>query len=259
MFFDISAKSQVNTFSINENYAGLVLASDINRLSCSTDKNSMNDNIFFNNSGNIYNSGSVRNYVDSFKTVIGDFNFSKIIFFKDAIVCCISIPCIQEERKNFSFIYNGRSILFVDYDNFLTDIFSNIIEENINEIDFSSGDCIFLPGGMPGTTNLGACEKLADEIVEYNSQGKLLAAICAAPTVFSNLGLLKDKNATSYPSFEDQMECNNYGGGVVRDGNFITGKGLGVALEMGLEIISYLVDEETAGEVAKAIQYDGVK
>lgn len=46
MFFDISAKSQVNTFSINENYAGLVLASDINRLSCSTDKNSMNDNIF---------------------------------------------------------------------------------------------------------------------------------------------------------------------------------------------------------------------
>ena len=118
-------------------------------------------------------------------------------------------------------------------------------DKNINEIDFSSGDCIFLPGGMPGTTNLGACEKLADEIVEYNNQGKLLAAICAAPT--------------GYPSFEDQMECNNYGGGVVRDGNFITGKGLGVALEMGLEIISYLVDEETAGEVAKAIQYDGVK
>ena len=114
MFFDISAKSQVNTFSINENYAGLVLASDINRLSCSTVTNSMNDNIFSNNSGNIYNYGSVRNYVDSFKTVIGDFNFSKIIFFKDTIVCCISIPCIQEERKNFSFIYNGRSILFVD-------------------------------------------------------------------------------------------------------------------------------------------------
>ena len=138
MFFDISAKSQENTFSINENYAGLVLASDINKLSCSIDTNSMNDNIFSNNSGNISNSGSVRNYVDSFKTVIGDFNFSKIIFFKDTIVCCISIPCIQEERKNFSFIYNGRSILFVDYDNFLTDIFSNIIEENINEIEKSN-------------------------------------------------------------------------------------------------------------------------
>ena len=91
MFFDISAKSQVNTFSINENYAGLVLASDINRLSCSTDKNSMNDNIFSNNSGNIYNSGSVRNYVDSFKTVIGDFNLSKIIFFIP--VSSFFIPC----------------------------------------------------------------------------------------------------------------------------------------------------------------------
>ena len=113
MFFDISAKSQVNTFSINENYAGLVLASDINKLSCSIDTNSMNDNIFSNNSGNISNSGSVRNYVDSFKTVIGDFNFSKIIFFKDAIVCCISIPCIQEERKNFSFIYNGVLVYFL--------------------------------------------------------------------------------------------------------------------------------------------------
>lgn len=144
MFFDISAKSQVNTFSINENYAGLVLASDINRLSCSIDTNSMNDNIFSNNSGNISNSGSVRNYVDSFKTVIGDFNFSKIIFFKDAIVCCISIPCIQEERENFSFIYNGRSILFVDYDNFLTDIFSNIIEENINEIKESQDFIYFM-------------------------------------------------------------------------------------------------------------------
>lgn len=131
-------------------------------------------------------------------------------------------------------------------------------DRNISEIDFGSGDCIFLPGGMPGTTNLGQCKKLEKEIVEYNKQGKLLAAICAAPTVFSKLGLLKDKNATSYPTFEDWMECKNYGGGVIKDGNFITGKGLGVALEMGLEMITELVDKETATQVANAIQYDGV-
>lgn len=107
MFFDISAKSQVNTFSINENYAGLVLASDINRLSCSTDKNSMNDNIFSNNSGNIYNSGSVRNYVDRFKTVIGDFNFSKIIFLKMPLYVAFPFHAFRKNGKIFLLFIMG--------------------------------------------------------------------------------------------------------------------------------------------------------
>lgn len=129
-------------------------------------------------------------------------------------------------------------------------------DKNIDEIAFDEGDCIFLPGGMPGTLNLAACEKLTDNIIKYNKQGKLLAAICAAPSVFSDLGLLKDKNATSYPTFAEKMECKNYGGSVIRDENFITGKGLGVALEMGLEMISYLLDEQSSNQVAEAIQYD---
>ncbi len=128
-------------------------------------------------------------------------------------------------------------------------------DKTIDEIDFEAGDCIFLPGGLPGTTNLAACKKLTDRILEYNEQGKLLAAICAAPTVFSGLGLLNDKNATSYPTMESQMDCKAYGGSVVTDGNFVTGKGLGVALEMGLELIRILVDQETSDAVADAIQY----
>ena len=52
------------------------------------------------------------------------------------------------------------------------------------------------------------------------------------------------------------MDCNEYGGGVVRDGNIITGKGLGVALELGLELISCLIDEETSGKIADQIQYN---
>lgn len=128
-------------------------------------------------------------------------------------------------------------------------------DKTIDEIDFDEGDCIFLPGGMPGTLNLGNCRVLTEQIVKYNEQGKLLAAICAAPSILSNLGLLKDKNATSYPSFEAQMDCKNYGGGVVTDGNFVTAKGLGVALEMGLELIRILVDEDISRKVAKEIQY----
>lgn len=128
-------------------------------------------------------------------------------------------------------------------------------DKNIDEINFDEGDCIFLPGGAPGTPNLAACEKLTENILKYNEQGKWLAAICAAPSIYGQLGLLKDKNATSYPSFADKMNCKNYGGGVVTDGNFVTGKGLGVALEMGLELINVLVDEETSRQVAEAIQY----
>lgn len=129
-------------------------------------------------------------------------------------------------------------------------------DKTIDEIDFEQGDCIFLPGGMPGTTNLSECGTLKDHIIKYNEQGKWLAAICAAPSIFSSLGILKDKRATSFPSFADKMECKKYGGGVVRDGNIITGKGLGVALELGLELISCLIDEETSGKIADQIQYN---
>ena len=128
-------------------------------------------------------------------------------------------------------------------------------DKTIGEIDFEDGDCIFLPGGIPGTPNLAACSMLTEQIVKYNREGKIVAAICAAPSILSSLGILKDKNATSYPSFEAQMDCKNYGGTVVRDANIVTAKGLGVALEMGLELITVLVDEDSSRQVAEAIQY----
>ena len=131
-----------------------------------------------------------------------------------------------------------------------------LADKTIGEINWDEGDAIFLPGGIPGTPNLAACDELMEAVKKYNEEGKLLAAICAAPSIYSDLGLLKDKKATSYPSFEEQMDCKEYGGKVVRDANFITGKGLGVALEEGLEIISYLVDAETADSVAAAICFE---
>lgn len=130
-------------------------------------------------------------------------------------------------------------------------------DKNIDEIDFEQGDCIFLPGGMPGTTNLSQCKVLADEILKYNSEHKLLTAICAAPSIYGQLGLLKDKKATCYPSFADKMDCKEYGGSVVKDDNFITANGLGAALELGLEIIATMLNEEEAEKVANAIRYIG--
>lgn len=125
----------------------------------------------------------------------------------------------------------------------------------IADIDFGEGDMIFLPGGIPGTPNLAACRKLTDNIVAYNEEGKYLAAICAAPSILGGLGVLENKKATCYPGFEEKLKGAQVGGRVVTDGNVTTAKGLGVALEMGLELIKILVNEEKSNEIAKAIQY----
>ena len=131
-----------------------------------------------------------------------------------------------------------------------------IADEVISNIDFEEGDMIFLPGGMPGTLNLGECAVLTDNIVEYNKKGKKLAAICAAPSVLGQLGVLSGKNATCYPGFEDKLTGAIYKGeSVATDANVTTANGLGSALELGLELIRVLVDEESSEQVAKAIQY----
>ncbi len=126
----------------------------------------------------------------------------------------------------------------------------------IKDIDFEKGDCIFLPGGMPGTTNLEKCEVLIEQIKKYDKEGKWITAICAAPSVLGKIGLLEGKNATCYPGFEEYLNCKNVGGLVVRDGNIITAKALGAALELGLEMISALISEEVSDAVADAIQYE---
>lgn len=128
-------------------------------------------------------------------------------------------------------------------------------DKNIGDINFEEGDCIFLPGGMPGTTNLASCDILMEQVVKYDKEGKLLAAICAAPSILGKLGIVNGKNATCYPGFEGMMTGACVDGRVVGDGNIITGKGLGVALEMGLEMITYLSDKKTSDEIAEMIQY----
>ncbi|MBE5958566.1 MAG: DJ-1/PfpI family protein [Lachnospiraceae bacterium] len=134
--------------------------------------------------------------------------------------------------------------------------FNIMADKVISDINFDDGDMIFLPGGMPGTTNLAGCKTLTEQVSKYNEEGKYLAAICAAPSILGGLGLVKGKNVTCFPGFEEQMEgANCLGTKVVTDGNIITAKGLGAALEMGLELINILVSEAKSNEIAKAIQY----
>ncbi len=126
----------------------------------------------------------------------------------------------------------------------------------LKDTDCSDAELLVLPGGMPGTKHLGACEKLTGLLKEFHSQGKKLAAICAAPSVLGDLGLLKGKDAVCYPGFEERLT----GARVLQvpvavDGNVTTSRGMGTAIPFALSLVSQLVSEEKAGELSEGIIY----
>ena len=124
------------------------------------------------------------------------------------------------------------------------------------EADLTSADMLVLPGGMPGAANLNAHEGLKDLILEYDKQGKYLAAICAAPLVFGGLGLLQGKKAICYPGFEGQLTgATIEDQPVVQDGNIITGKGPALACQFGLKLISVLCGQKKVEELKKALLF----
>lgn len=118
-------------------------------------------------------------------------------------------------------------------------------------------DVMIFPGGMPGSANLAAFEKLMDIMQQHYLQGGTLAAICAAPSVV--LGLLPDlqgKKMTCYDSFEAALiekGAEYLKEGVVVDGNIITGRGPGWATEFGLTILAHLKGEDVAAEVKSGL------
>lgn len=114
-------------------------------------------------------------------------------------------------------------------------------------------DIMIFPGGMPGSSNLAAFGKLMDIMQQHYAEGGSVAAICAAPSVV--LGLLPDLNGrrmTCYDGFEETLTAKGaeyVKDGVVVDGNIITGRGPGWAVEFGLAILEYLKGKETAEKV----------
>ncbi len=120
------------------------------------------------------------------------------------------------------------------------------------EVDYNAVDMIILPGGMPGAKNLKAHSGLGEKILEFNEKGKLLGAICAAPIVFGNLGILEGKKATCFPGFEAEVKgAELTGEPVEKDGQIITGKGVGVALHFALKIVAIFKGEKAAGDLAE--------
>ncbi len=129
-------------------------------------------------------------------------------------------------------------------------------DETKDSADYSKLDGIVLPGGMPGTIHLGEDETVNRIIREFATEGKLVSAICAAPSVLGQVGLLQGKNATCYPGFEEKLigaTCLEEQ--VVRDGNIITARGMGTAIPFALEIVRYFLDDASASRVADGLVY----
>ena len=130
-------------------------------------------------------------------------------------------------------------------------------EKLFSETDPKDYDVLILPGGKLGTANLESCEPLKAALKEHLESGKLTCAICAAPSILGHMGLLAGKKYTCFPTFDDPSYEGEYQQELaVRDGNLITGRGMGATIEFAREIIKALADEETLHRVEYGIQYE---
>ncbi|MBQ8969572.1 MAG: DJ-1/PfpI family protein [Bacteroidaceae bacterium] len=132
-----------------------------------------------------------------------------------------------------------------------------VADRLIQDIDFADAQLLFLPGGMPGATNLDACESLREGLRRHYEAGRLIAAICAAPLVLGHLGLLDGCKATCYPGFETELGEARYTASLVeQDGQFLTGKGPGAAFALGYAIVERLVGADVADQLREGMMYN---
>ena len=134
-------------------------------------------------------------------------------------------------------------------------------DKAIEAVQMKDFDALVVPGGNPGYKNLRRDKRVLKMIKEAYDSGKLVAAICAAPAVLSDAGVLKNQKCTIYPGMENEVIS---GGGefledsVVVDGNLITSRGPATALHFALKIAEKLVGKEIAERVRKKTLTDKV-
>jgi 4-methyl-5(b-hydroxyethyl)-thiazole monophosphate biosynthesis len=113
-------------------------------------------------------------------------------------------------------------------------------------------DLIVLPGG-PGVCHLRADPRIRELVLRQQARGGLLAAICAAPTILHDAGLLAGRRYTAHPSVAHELPAIIATEKVVRDGPIITSRGAGTAIDFGLALVAALTNETKAEEIARSI------
>ncbi len=127
-----------------------------------------------------------------------------------------------------------------------------VADTTLDDVLKQSFDMIILPGGLAGTDNLDRDPRIHKILQDMQQQGKYTAAICAAPKVLANAGLLENKSATSYPGILENASDTS----VVTDGLIITSKGPATAMEFALKLIEILAGKDKRLQVAKGLLYE---
>ncbi len=149
-------------------------------------------------------------------------------------------------RANITVITAGLDIKPVTASRGVVLIPDTTLDEALNQ-EF---DMIVLPGGLPGSNHLNNDSRILNLLKKMQQQNKYIAAICAAPKVLANAGLLDGKSATSYPGvLETSPTINFIDKPIVKDGLVITSRGPGTAMDFTLELIEILVGLETRNQV----------
>ncbi len=125
----------------------------------------------------------------------------------------------------------------------------------LSELSLENMTGIILPGGMPGTLNLQKDERVQAAIAYARENGLLMAAICAAPMILGELGILSGKNAVCYPGFEEHLKgADVKPDPCVTDGNVITAKGAGASMLFGAAVVNYFKSGE-GSEILEQMQH----
>ena len=179
-----------------------------------------------------------------------------VIFFAQGLEECEGLLCVDILRRagvdvTIAAVGGARVVRSARQVNVVADALAE-------ELDYAAYDAVILPGGLPGVDNLKADATVRRTCCEFAAAGKLVAAICAAPTALAAFGVLAGKRATVYPGMDADLTAAGaeYTGLPLSvDGNIVTGEALGAAIPFALALAARLAGQPAADKVKNAIVY----